>query len=170
MVSRGVVGDSDVTLHERDRERKIQLGYELDHLRSTAELFLGKYVVLSTHERREGGQGVVQFMRSVVTEEAVAVKFFLSRSAFEQETALYSNDVLKGMMPATREVVGNVEGGAMSLRGYRWPPFIVLEKGESLQEWAQREEARYSTIMDVRSLSFFLLFCQCFSFCVRRPL
>lgn len=150
MVSRGAVVDSDRSLHDK----KHQLGYELDHLRHTSELFLGRYVVLSVHERREGGQGVVQFMRSALSEEAVAVKFFLSRSAFEQETALYSNEVLKGMMPATREVVGNTDGVAVSSRGYQWPPFIVLEKGESLQEWAQREEARYSTIMDVRPCFF----------------
>ncbi|NJR43897.1 MAG: hypothetical protein HC767_15795 [Akkermansiaceae bacterium] len=149
VVSRGAAGEAEGAL----QATKIQLGNELDLLSSTAELFLGKYVVLSANERREGGQGLVQFMRSALSEEAVAAKFFLNRSglysAFEQEASLYSSDVLKGMMPATREVMGNADGAAVSSRGYQWPPFIVLEKGESLQEWSQREEARYSTIMDV---------------------
>lgn len=148
LASRGFAAD---TGYGSLYDRKMLLGHELDYLHGTAELFLGKYVVLSAHDRRDGGQGVVQFMRSALSGEAVAVKFFLSRSVFDQETVMYNNEVLKSMMPTTREVVPNSDGACMSSRGYQWPPCIILEKGESLQEWAQGDEARYSTIMDVRS-------------------
>jgi hypothetical protein len=36
-------------------------------------------------ERRSGGQGLVQFMRDSNSDEAVAVKFFFRKAAFDSE-------------------------------------------------------------------------------------
>ena len=136
------------TMVEQQKER---LTTELDHLRRHNENFLGQYAVLPWTERREGGQGVVQFMRSARTEEAVAVKFFLSRNAFHAELELYRVDVLRSMMPAIRLELSNADGAERNSRGYSWPPCIVIEKGESLQEWRARTKPAFSTIVDVRS-------------------
>ena len=55
-------------------ERKERLRTELDHMRRRGELFLDHYMVLPWTERREGGQGIVQFMRCTRTDKAVATK------------------------------------------------------------------------------------------------
>ena len=133
-------------------QRKGRLTAELDHMRHRDEQFMGQYAVLPWTERREGGQGVVQFMRSTRTEEFVAVKFFLSCAAYDAEARLYKVDVLRSMMPAIRMDVSNEDTGERNSRGYPWPPFMVLEKGESLQEWKARTKPAFSTILDVRSM------------------
>ena len=134
------------------QQQKERLTAELDHMRRRSENFLGQYAVLPWTERREGGQGVVQFMRRERTEEAVAVKFFLSRKAFDAEVELYQVDVLRTMMPAIRLELSNGDRAVRSFRGYPWPPCIVLEKGESLQEWKAKTKPAFSTIVDVRTL------------------
>ena len=121
-------------------------------MRRRDERFLGQYAVLSWTERREGGQGVVQFMRNTRAEIFVAVKFFLSHKAYDTEMQLYKVDVLRSMMPAIRLELRNGDNVERSSRGYPWPPCIVLEKGESLQEWKARTQPAFSTILDVRSL------------------
>ena len=131
-------------------QQKERLTTELDHMRRHNEQFLRQFVVLPWTERREGGQGVVQFMRSARTEEAVAVKFFLSRSAFDAELELYQVDVLRSMMPAVRLELSNADAAERNSRGYPWPPCIVIEKGESLQEWKAKTQPAFTTIVDVR--------------------
>ena len=131
-------------------KQKQLLTAELNAVRKHRELFLGKYTVLPWTERREGGQGVVQFMRSKRSDVAVAVKFFLSRTAYDAELELYRVDVLRGMMPEVQLTVANGDAAERSSRGYAWPPCIVLEMGESLQEWKARTRPAFSTILDVR--------------------
>jgi hypothetical protein len=46
--------------------------------------------VLSAMERRSGGQGLVQFMRDSNSEDAVAVKFFFKKAAFDSEVCFIS--------------------------------------------------------------------------------
>eukprot|EP00892_Ulva_mutabilis_P011349 jgi/Ulvmu1/8587/UM045_0030.1 len=133
-------------------QQKERLTTELDHMRQHNELFLGQFAVLPWTERREGGQGVVQFMRSARTEEAVAVKFFLSRKAFDAELELYKVDVLRSMMPAIRLDLSNADAAERNSRSYPWPPCIVIEKGESLQEWKAKTQPAFSTIVDALCL------------------
>ena len=133
-------------------QQKRLLGHELDYMRQSDERFLGQFAVLPWTERREGGQGVVQIMRSVRLEEFVAVKFFLSRAAFDAELELYRVEALRNMMPEIKMEVSNNESSEIerNSRGYPWPPCIVLEKGESLQEWKAKTRPAFSTIVDVR--------------------
>eukprot|EP00892_Ulva_mutabilis_P005563 jgi/Ulvmu1/3379/UM158_0002.1 len=132
-------------------QQKEQLTKELDRMRRHNELFLRQFAVLPWTQRREGGQGVVQFMRSTRTEESVAVKFFLSHAAFNAELELYKVDVLRSMMPAIRLGL-SCEAEERSSRGYAWPPCIVIEKGESLQEWKAKTQPAFSTIVDALCL------------------
>eukprot|EP00892_Ulva_mutabilis_P003554 jgi/Ulvmu1/1570/UM110_0033.1 len=133
-------------------QRKERLMTELDGMRARDEQFLGRFAVLPWTERREGGQGVVQCMRSTRTEQFVAVKFFCSRAVYDTELQLYKVDVLRSMMPAIQMEMGNADGAARNSRGYPWPPCIVLEKGESLQEWKAKTQPEFSTIIDALCL------------------
>lgn len=78
-------------------------------------LFLRKFILLGPRQRRSGGQGVVQFARCAAHsgggggEATVAIKFFLNRSAFECEEALYWREELRGMMPAISVIDANEE-------------------------------------------------------------
>ena len=123
---------------------------ELDHMRHHSELFLGQYEVLPWTQRRVGGQGVVQFMRCTRTNVAFATKFFLSSEAFNTELQLYRVAVLRSVMPAIQMELRNADRSDRNSRGYPWPSFVVLEKGESLQEWMAKTQPAFSTIVDVR--------------------
>ena len=94
----------------------------------------------------------MQFMRAVHSEEALAVKFFFKRHAFDAEVELYRDPVLRGMMPATRAFVGNDASDERSAGGYAWPPCIIIERGESLQEWHRREGEDFITTVQVPAL------------------
>lgn len=113
----------------------------LDWMAASGRPFLGQYTVLPAAERRRGGQGVVQFVRSRASGEEFAVKFYAARTSFERERALYMDASLRTMMPATRAFIGNYNGAVSGPNGYVFPPCIIIERGESLKEWAKRESA-----------------------------
>lgn len=79
----------------------------LDNLSVSDELFMGKFRMLGAFERRQGGQGVVQFATHSRNHSAVAIKFFLNRKAFNCEEELYTRDDLKKMMPAITLIENN---------------------------------------------------------------
>jgi hypothetical protein len=104
----------------------------------------GRYRVLGSSERRGGGQGCVQFMADTAARGDVAVKFFFERGAFLREAALYADAALRGLMAATRAISANDGAGGASVStapgGYAFPPYIIIERGESLDEfrWLSR--------------------------------
>jgi hypothetical protein len=100
-----------------------------------------RYEILSSFERRAGGQGCVQFVFDKFDRVECAAKFFFERHTFEHERALYSDPSLRDVMVATREVCGNDDGGMLAANGTPYPSFIVLERGESLDEWQFRQSA-----------------------------
>ena len=67
----------------------------------------------------------------------VAIKFYLDRNAFDQEKVLYTKPELKAMMPATLAIEGNTSGQTSTPYGYVFPPFVIIEQGQSLDEWAR---------------------------------
>ena len=66
-----------------------------------------------------------------------AIKFYLDRSAFEIERELYNEVQLKSAMPATLAAEGNTSGSISTPYGYRFPPFVIIECGQSLDEWSR---------------------------------
>eukprot|EP00892_Ulva_mutabilis_P008436 jgi/Ulvmu1/5965/UM026_0088.1 len=133
-------------------QQRGRLTAELDSMRHRGEKFLERFVVLSCMERREGGQAVVQFVRCSRHDEPAAVKFFLSRAAFDTEVALYGVPELRSIMPAKLAEAGNSDGAERNSRGYPWPPCIIIEKGESLQEWKACTKPAFTTIVDALCL------------------
>lgn len=121
----------------------------LDNFAQTQTPFLGRFIMLSAAHRRAGGQGVVQFARGANDGEEFAIKFFTQRSAFDREFELYSNPVLRGMMPAITHIEPNTINEARSMTGWPMPPCIVIERGESLDMWALRIKPDFTTILQV---------------------
>jgi Protein kinase domain len=108
-------------------------------MRHKGQLLFGRYVILGSFERRVGGQGCVQFVQDTLRPTVTrAVKFFLNEDAFARERALYEDARLRAMMVATHEIGTGAEGRQKAPDGEGFPPFIILERGEPLDEWSDR--------------------------------
>jgi hypothetical protein len=79
----------------------------LDNWSADGTLFLGRFRMLGARERRQGGQGVVQFAVDDAPNAPVAIKFFLNRNAFRCEEELYLKDGLRDMTPAISLIENN---------------------------------------------------------------
>jgi Protein kinase domain len=114
----------------------------LDDMSSHKELLFGKYAILASGHRRRGAQGLVQFVLDASGEGSqYAVKFFQAAHVFACEAEMYANPKLRKMMTATREIGNNMDQQHVGPGGYVFPPFIVFERGESLNEWTMRMRA-----------------------------
>jgi hypothetical protein len=86
---------------------------------------------------------VVQLAEDVYSRQQFAVKFFLSKQAFQQEAGLYEDpdQPLGRFLPQCRAIVDPEAGQVCrDKHGHPLPPFIVMEKGEALDKWAARSE------------------------------
>eukprot|EP00892_Ulva_mutabilis_P002693 jgi/Ulvmu1/12424/UM009_0074.1 len=124
----------------------------LDAMCSMKEPFYHRYMLLSSVERRIGGQGLVQFASIVNTHDKAAIKFYMDVSAFQCEHDLYQDSQLKSMMPATLAIEENISGECHTQYGYKFPPFVIMECGQSLGEWA-RDSANKDFIFLFQALS-----------------
>jgi hypothetical protein len=91
----------------------------------------------------------MQFARGKHDGLDYAIKFFTVREAFEREDALYSNTVIRDMMPAVKHIEANSNGEIRSSSGWPFPPCIVIERGESLDKWAERLKPDFPTTLQV---------------------
>ena len=66
-----------------------------------------------------------------------AIKFYMDKAAFQSERDLYEEPALKSMMPATLAIEENASGEHATPYGYTFPPFVIIECGQSLDEWAR---------------------------------
>ena len=102
------------------------------------------------------GQAVVQFATDRLSKEEFAVKFFIHRAAFEHEAAQYQSpdSPFKQFLPHSRSIVSNEDGAFVDATGNAMPPCIVVEKGESLDIWGQRNKRAMDpfTCMQVRAI------------------
>jgi hypothetical protein len=80
----------------------------------------------------------VQFARKVLDGQDYAIKFFVSREAFQPEAGLYLASPLGKFLPVVKEICDNDDGGYRDAQGHSLPPFIVMERGESLDQWMRR--------------------------------
>ena len=112
------------------------------------------------------GQAIVQFATHVLSKVEFAIKFFASSAAFNDELAQYidSASPLRVFLPKARDIVPNDDGAFVDARGHPMPPCIVMEKGESLDRWVQRNKRAMDpfTCMQVRCCeSLFTSSCCC---------
>ena len=86
---------------------------------------------------------MVQIAEDVHTHQQYAVKFFLSKQAFEQEARLYEDpdQPLGRFLPECRAIFSPFStSGCVAKHGNPLPPCIVMEKGEALDKWAARSD------------------------------
>lgn len=93
---------------------------------------------------------MVQFVRGVNDGRQYAIKFFLSQRAFEAERRIYSDSPLGKLLPQLDDVCDNRSGALQDVDGRPLPPFVVMERGESLDEWARRRKPDMMAAMPVR--------------------
>jgi hypothetical protein len=87
-------------------------------------------------------------------------RFYTHLPAFERERQLYEATDLKKMMPATHAIFDNSDGNVTASNGYVFPPCIIIERGESLDQWARRESERdFVTTLQVCVMLAFLHVC-----------
>jgi hypothetical protein len=95
----------------------------------------------------------VQFARSIRGDGDYAIKFFILKESFDVEKVMYAEKTLKEFLPQPAAICDNESGEAVDARGTPLPPFIVMEKGESLDEWSQRRKPSVFAATPVSSLS-----------------
>jgi hypothetical protein len=70
-------------------------------------------------------------------------------AVFTRELELYRNPALAGVLPAVAHISTNDDGAAATSWGYTFPPHIVVERGESLNEWCSRVQPNFATTLFV---------------------
>eukprot|EP00892_Ulva_mutabilis_P002733 jgi/Ulvmu1/12460/UM009_0112.1 len=141
--TRGVTGDPGSPVGPMPANASVddkleRIHKQLDGMHAVGKPVLGRFEVLSAQHRRQGGQGIVQFARGVTDGLDYALKFFVSKSAFDAEGELYRDPVLGPLLPKIEGISGNEGGEAGDAHGTPLPPFIAMEKGEALDEWSRR--------------------------------
>jgi hypothetical protein len=101
--------------------------------------------------QQSAGQGVVQFARRADGNHIslYAIKFFASRRDFVEEMEVYRNSPLRLFMPSVIRFESNKDCSIRDPFGGLIPPFIVMEKGESLQERARNSRVDVFTAAQV---------------------
>ena len=66
-----------------------------------------------------------------------ACRFFYRTAEFEAEATHYRDPVLSPLLPPCIEIYSSAHGYQHSQSGSVLPPFIVLERGMPLVEWAR---------------------------------
>jgi hypothetical protein len=70
---------------------------------------------------------------------AVALlQFFFDSAPYQAEVELYSREELRKIMPRIYEAHDNADKAIRDPSGYEFPPVLVIERGESLDEFAAR--------------------------------
>ena len=63
-----------------------------------------------------------------------ARRFFTHHDDFELESDLYADPLIRETLPALTHATNNSDGSFRSRSGFRFPPFMVLERGASMAE------------------------------------
>ena len=86
------------------------------------------------------GQAVVQFCRSVYDTREYAIKVFAVPTAFAAEAAMYKDETISNFLPRVEAMHDGNDPDITDPAGTPLSSCIVMEKGESLNEWSERAE------------------------------
>jgi hypothetical protein len=108
----------------------------------------------------------VAFARGVSDGLDYAIKFFAVQHSFQVERALYNSEALGPLLPKVHAVydASEVPEVLHDKRGRPLLSCIVMERGESLNEWSRRAKPDMFQSVAVRALS--LLCTSKYTFCV----
>jgi hypothetical protein len=106
------------------------------------EVEMHQVIVLCGAASACAGQAVVQFAYHSVSRAEYAIKFFVSATAFKDESNQYMNkdSPLVQFFPKMHALVDNSNGDFQDAFGRSMPPCIVMERGESLDKWVLRNK------------------------------
>ena len=85
--------------------------------------------------------------------QAVSACALTCHSCDLQEVRHYRDTVLKQVLPPLLHASENAKGATQSRNGFVFPPYIVLERGIPLFEWAQQPRRQMEVIVMVEVLS-----------------
>ena len=92
---------------------------------------------------------MVQFAQGINSNRAYSIKFCVIPSVFNVERLLYADPAMKESLPTVADMCPNEGGAVVDARGHPLPPCIVMERGESLDEWAIRCEPEITHTIEV---------------------
>jgi hypothetical protein len=98
----------------------------------------------------DAGQAIVQFATSTQDQGQYALKFFIAPEEYEAEANVYGNAALSKLLPRLTACIENKVGVLVDPSGKKLPPCIIMERGESLDEWCRRNQPDFLTSMRVR--------------------
>lgn len=77
------------------------------------------------------------FFRLCVHSSHPSCRFFLHEKDFELEEGFYKNEIFRECLPDLLHADDNADGSIVSRSGYRFPPFMALDRGVTLSEWLE---------------------------------
>ncbi|NJR42367.1 MAG: hypothetical protein HC767_06605 [Akkermansiaceae bacterium] len=63
---------------------------------------------------------------------------------------MYRNSPLGKLLPRLEGIIDNADGALVDPAGHKLPPCIIMERGESLDEWSRRRKPDMWAAMPVR--------------------
>jgi hypothetical protein len=102
------------------------------------------------------GQAIVQFASNTQDPRQYALKFFIAPEDYQAEANVYHNPALRTLLPRLEACIDNEDDVLVDPSGQRLPPCIIMERGESLDEWCHRHQPDMSAAVVVRSFSYTL--------------
>ena len=100
-------------------------------------------------------------LRAQVSDDVIARADATATLGVDGAAAVPLSQVAARFLPQVEAVCDGSAGGLEDPRGRWLPPCIVMEKGESLQEWSDRAEPDLFTALAVRSCMLVAHACTC---------
>jgi serine/threonine protein kinase len=73
-------------------------------------------------------------------------RFFFREKDFWLERGFYDNEAFRKCLPELLHADDNAQGQVVSRNGYRFPPFMALDRGVTLKEWLQEDRLASSVL------------------------
>ena len=80
-------------------------------------------------------------------------RFFIHLPDFEREVQLYRDPLLRRVLPSLLHASDNSDRAAHSRSGFVFPPFFVLERGMTLQEWIKQPRGFFEVSVMVEHIA-----------------
>ena len=80
--------------------------------------------------------------RACLNPDPTTYRFFNRVQDYRIEEELYGDAAAKAVLPQLFASSANEDGAACSRGGYRFPPFLVMERGMTLTEWLSQGASR----------------------------
>ena len=100
-----------------------------------------------------GRESVAQYSQCLSSARQAHWASVSTLNASVQEARHYRDPVLRQVLPPLLHASENADGAARSRAGVPFPPFIVLERGIPLFEWAQQPRRQMESIVMVEALA-----------------